>query len=212
MTPAKQKLEQSFSPGMEQLTMSLYEADVDFDVSFEHLDPARIAILPYNGLESMDAPLYSVAVRFADGVDGEALVQNFLSRTGFRTFVGLPDEQGQLRSLAYTSLGVTSMKGLGSLFIPLLIAALIVLNTMMGAVYERLREIGEARLVGDREQRASDRPGEQARGGEGLSEGRAAGPGVHMNGCSVRCATGCEVWPTSRPRPVHGHTPVICTA
>ena len=148
LTPAKQKFEQNFMPGMEQLTMSLYEADVDFDVSFEHLDPARIAILPYNVLESMDAPLYSVAVRFADSVDGEALVQNFLSRTGFRTFVGLPDEQGQLRSLAYTSLGVTSMEGLGSLFIPMLIAALIVLNTMMGAVYERFREIGVYSSVG----------------------------------------------------------------
>jgi hypothetical protein len=89
-----------------------------------------------------------VAVRFDDGVDGEGLVQGFLSRAGFRIFVGLPDEAGQLRSLAYTSLGVTSMEGLGALFIPMLIAALIVLNTMMGAVYERFREIGVYSSVG----------------------------------------------------------------
>lgn len=148
LTPAKQKFEQNFMPGMEQLTMSLYNADVDFDVSFEHLDPERIAILPYSVLESMDAPLYSVAVRFGEGVDGEELVQAFLSRTGFRIFVGLPDEDGQLHSLAFTSLGVTSIEGLGSLFIPMLIAALIVLNTMMGAVYERFREIGVYSSVG----------------------------------------------------------------
>ena len=148
LTPAKQNFAQNFMPGMEQLTMSLYNADVDFDVSFEHLDPGRIVILPYNVLESMDAELYSVAVRFDEGVDGEGLVQSFLSRAGFRIFVGLPDEAGQLRSLAYTSLGVTSMEGLGALFIPMLIAALIVLNTMMGAVYERFREIGVYSSVG----------------------------------------------------------------
>jgi hypothetical protein len=148
LTPAKQNFAQNFMPGMEQLTTSLYNSDVDFDVSFEHLDPGRIAILPYSALESMDAKLYSVAVRFDDGVDGEGLVQGFLSRAGFRIFVGLPDEAGQLRSLAYTSLGVTSMEGLGALFIPMLIAALIVLNTMMGAVYERFREIGVYSSVG----------------------------------------------------------------
>jgi len=87
-------------------------------------------------------------VRFAEGVDGEALVQSFLSRTGFRFFVGLPDTDGKLRTLAYTSLGVTSMEGFGALLIPMLIAALIVLNTMMGAVYERFREIGVYSSVG----------------------------------------------------------------
>ena len=148
LTPAKQQFAQNFMPGMEQLTMTLYNADVDFDVSFEHLDPERIVVLPYSVLESMDAPLYSVAVRFDEGVDGQGLVQGFLSRAGFRIFVGLPDEAGQLRSMAYTSLGVTSMKGLGALFIPMLIAALIVLNTMMGAVYERFREIGVYSSVG----------------------------------------------------------------
>ena len=148
LTPAKQNFAQNFMPGMEQLTMSLYNSDVDFDVSFEHLDPGRVVILPYSVLESMDAPLYSVAVRFDEGVDGEGLVQSFLSRAGFRIFVGLPDEAGRLRSLAYTSLGVTSMEGLGALFIPMLIAALIVLNTMMGAVYERFREIGVYSSVG----------------------------------------------------------------
>jgi len=40
------------------------------------------------------------------------------------------------------------MEGMGALVIPLLIAALIVLNTMMGAVYERFREIGVYSSVG----------------------------------------------------------------
>ena len=42
----------------------------------------------------------------------------------------------------YSSLGMTSFSGMSNLFIPMLIASLIVLNTMMGSVYERFREIG----------------------------------------------------------------------
>jgi hypothetical protein len=43
---------------------------------------------------------------------------------------------------------MTSFSGMGNLFIPILIAALIVLNTMLGAVYERVREIGIYSAVG----------------------------------------------------------------
>jgi hypothetical protein len=148
LTPAKQQFAQNFIPGMEQLMMSLVDVDVDLDVSFEHLEPGRIVVLPYRALESMDAPLYSIGIRFDEEVNGEQLVQRFLSRTGFRFFVGLPTEDGEMKTLAYTSLGTTSMEGLGALFIPMLIAALIVLNTMMGAVYERFREVGVYSSVG----------------------------------------------------------------
>lgn len=149
LTPAKQKATQGLMPGMTAMVMMVSRfANLDMDLGFEHLDPKRVPILPYRVLESMDCPLYSVAIRFDEGIDGEALVQRFLSRTGFRFFVGLPDGEGGMRTLAYTSLGVTSMEGFGALIIPMLIAALIVLNTMMGAVYERFREIGVYSSVG----------------------------------------------------------------
>ncbi|MEW6755360.1 MAG: FtsX-like permease family protein, partial [Candidatus Latescibacterota bacterium] len=45
-------------------------------------------------------------------------------------------------------LGTTSFSGMANLFVPILIAALIVLNTMMGSVYERFREIGIYSSVG----------------------------------------------------------------
>ena len=48
----------------------------------------------------------------------------------------------------YSSIGMTSFSGMGNLFVPILIAALIVLNTMLGAVYERVREIGIYSSVG----------------------------------------------------------------
>ena len=49
---------------------------------------------------------------------------------------------------SYTSMGMTNVEGLGALIIPMFIAALIVLNAMMGAVYERFREIGIYSSVG----------------------------------------------------------------
>jgi hypothetical protein len=48
----------------------------------------------------------------------------------------------------YSAIGMTSFSGMGNLFIPILIASLIVLNTMLGAVYERVREIGIYSSVG----------------------------------------------------------------
>ena len=50
--------------------------------------------------------------------------------------------------MALSSVGLTAVQGLGALAIPALVAALIVLNAMLGAVYERLREIGIYSSVG----------------------------------------------------------------
>ncbi|MEE2658947.1 MAG: FtsX-like permease family protein [Candidatus Latescibacterota bacterium] len=150
MTPAKEQFEQFNMPGMDVMflmnEMMLFEADVD--IGYEHQAAARLAILPYRELESMGAELMSVAVRFDDDTDAEALIQSYLSRAAFRLFVGMPDDEGELRTFAYTAFGSTSAEGFGALVIPMLIAALIVLNTMMGAVYERFREIGVYSSVG----------------------------------------------------------------
>ena len=90
----------------------------------------------------------SVAARFDEGVDARGLIESYLSRSGFRLFVGMPDDAGVMRTYSYSSIGATTLEGLGALVIPLLIASLIVLNTMMGAVYERFREIAVYSSVG----------------------------------------------------------------
>jgi len=71
------------------------------------------------------------------------LVKKFMSRVGMTIFVS----DGESVT-AYSSMGLSSFSGLGNLFIPILIAALIVLNTMMGSVHERFREIGIYSSVG----------------------------------------------------------------
>ena len=54
------------------------------------------------------------------------------------------DDDEKLEAWSFTSIGVTSIEGLSSLIMP----AIIVLHTMMGAVYERFREIGVYSSVG----------------------------------------------------------------
>ena len=66
-----------------------------------------------------------------------------MSRVALTVFVGERDNV-----TVYSSIGATSLGGLANLAIPILIAALIVLNTMLGSVYERFREIGIFSSVG----------------------------------------------------------------
>ncbi len=48
----------------------------------------------------------------------------------------------------FSAIGATSSQGLVNIIIPILIAALIVLNTMLGSVYERVKEIGIFSSIG----------------------------------------------------------------
>ena len=111
---------------------------------FIHLEPQHVVIVPYQTLIEAGGSLRSIAVRFPGATDGQALVEDYLTRVAVTLFVGSPDG----RVTALSSVGLTAVQGLGVLAIPALVAALIVLNAMMGAVYERLREIGIYSSVG----------------------------------------------------------------
>ena len=124
------------------------EAEVYEVRPFVHLDPANVLILPYETLKVAFGDLRSVAIRFDEGAPARDLIEEFLQRISGTIFAGLPDEEGRIDVVSFTSVGHTSVEGLAALVVPMLIAALIVLNTMMGAVYERFREIGIYSSVG----------------------------------------------------------------
>ena len=111
---------------------------------FIHLKPHHVVLMPYQTLAEAGGSLRSVAVRFPAATDGQALVEDYLTRVAATLFVGSP--KGEVTALS--SVGLTAVKGLGALAIPALVAALIVLNAMMGAVHERLREISIYSSVG----------------------------------------------------------------
>ena len=118
---------------------------------FVHLEPANTLLVPYRTLRNIGSgnPLQSVAVRFQEGVDERAEIEQFLSRLAVTLFAGIRETGDDFVKVSiYSSLGMTSLSGMANLFVPILIAALIVLNTMMGSVYERFREIGIYSSVG----------------------------------------------------------------
>ena len=118
---------------------------------FSHLEPANVLIIPYHLLRNVGSgnPLQSVAVRFDEDVDEREHIEKLLSRLAVTLFAGIREEGDEkIQVSVYSSLGVTGLSGLANLLIPILIASLIVINTMMGSVYERFREIGIYSSVG----------------------------------------------------------------
>ena len=92
----------------------------------------------------LGSTLRSIALARFDSREGLLEeVEDFVARVAVPLFVGV---DGQVR--VFTSMGSASLSGMSNLFVPLLIAALIVLNTMLGAVYERSAEIGVYSSVG----------------------------------------------------------------
>ena len=117
--------------------------------AFEHLKMDNVLIVPYRTLREVGGSLRSVAVKFNEGVEVVGLIENFISRLAVTLFAGIKNEEtGRIDVSVYSSLGLTTFRGLTNLFIPMLIAALIVLNTMMGAVHERFREVSIYSSVG----------------------------------------------------------------
>ena len=118
-----------------------------------HLTPDSIAILPYEVVMNQGGTLRSVAVnmepqendpKLLGAIDKlDLIMAPLMNRIALDFFVGRDKD-----TYLYSSIGMTSFSGMGNLFVPILIAALIVLNTMLGAVYERVREIGIYSSVG----------------------------------------------------------------
>ncbi len=118
-----------------------------------HLTPDSIAILPYEVVMNQGGTLRSVAVSMEPGEDDpkmlgaidklDLIMAPLMNRIALDFFVGRDKD-----TYLYSSIGMTSFSGMGNLFVPILIAALIVLNTMLGAVYERVREISIYSSVG----------------------------------------------------------------
>ncbi len=140
--------DESVMPASFSMTRTFTEMDIEVFMSTiqasEHLPSRNVLVLPYRQTLDLNGSTRSVAVSgFADEDQLRGAVEAFMSRVLLAVFVGMEDGVE-----VYSSLGATSVSGLANLIIPVLIAAFLVLNTMMGAVFERFREIGVYSAVG----------------------------------------------------------------
>jgi len=122
-----------------------------------HLSPDQVIFVPFDTAVNLGAEVESVAIGFETGEAGKQTpaqakataeevkraadqvrqtLWDLMPRLGFNLYGGT---ENMIRK--WSAIGRTSISGMGDLVIPILIAALIVLNTMLGAVYERVKEI-----------------------------------------------------------------------
>jgi|GEM_PF-712319 len=127
------------------------------------VDMAALAFMPDGLAAKFDARPFTVSVRFPENDEGKIKtnlwdeVSLFLSVARAKFYVGTkeavkPDEEAEqvIRPGIYYigSSYRTSIGGMSRLFIPLLIAGSIILNTMLGTVYERKYEIAVYNAIG----------------------------------------------------------------
>ncbi len=136
-----------------EVTMELTEVEMEalesgedvraFQSRYQHAPWEGTVILPYRTLLSAGGALKSVAVGGSPERFTRAAVQAMGDRFGLSLFSGEDDG-----TYLYNASDAISYSGLPHIIVPLLIATLIVLNTMIGSVYERRREIAIYTSVG----------------------------------------------------------------
>jgi len=101
-----------------------------------HLASDSVLVVPYDFVINAGGTVRSVAIGMPDAKTVDKHMRDLMERIELNIYAG---EDG--RTFLVSAVGATSFTGTADLIIPILIAAAIVLNTMLGSVYERVREI-----------------------------------------------------------------------
>ncbi|MBV9851636.1 MAG: M28 family peptidase [Armatimonadetes bacterium] len=110
---------------------------------YQHLDPNNVLFVPYSTLINMGGDVRSVAVNFGDTATTASELKRLMPRLDLNIYAGEGGENHR-----FSSIGASQTQGLLTIIIPLLIAGLIVLNTMLGSVFERVKEIAIFSSIG----------------------------------------------------------------
>jgi hypothetical protein len=121
---------------------------------YTHLEPDQVFFVPYQTATNMGAELRSIAIDFADRAQVLQRLNPLMHRLGLNLYAGeitnanAPDPKDRGHVERYSSIAATSSRGLELVFLPILIASLIVLNTMLNSVLERVKEISIFSSIG----------------------------------------------------------------
>ena len=116
-----------------------------YESRYEHISGARTVIIPANTLLAAGGALKAVAIKTGKNKPDDVNhgILNLGHRFGMLIFSGTTSG-----TYLYYASNFISYSGLSTILIPIGIAVLIVLNTMIGSVYERRSEIGVYTSVG----------------------------------------------------------------
>ena len=108
-----------------------------FQSLYKHIPFDQTVIIPYETLISLGGNLKSIALKYKNKSDNHESTYEMVDRFGLWLFSG--EKTGVFLYNASDSLDYS---GVPNILIPILISIFIVLNTMIGSVQERKREIG----------------------------------------------------------------------
>ncbi len=115
----------------------------EFQSRYQHIAGDLTLIVPYRFLLAAGGQLKGVAVHPRNPDTIQDTARDLIDRFGLSLFSGEPDG-----TFLYHASDSMSYSGVPNIIIPLIISIFIVLNTMIGSVYERKREIGIYTSVG----------------------------------------------------------------
>ncbi|MFH2218604.1 MAG: FtsX-like permease family protein [Pseudomonadota bacterium] len=114
-----------------------------FQGRYQHVPGELTVILPYRTLLAAGGHFKGAAVRFGSAAQLSAVARDLVDRFGLTLFSGEPGG-----TFLYHASDTINYSGVPNILIPIIISVFIVLNTMIGSVYERKREIGIYTSVG----------------------------------------------------------------
>jgi ABC-type antimicrobial peptide transport system permease subunit len=110
-------------------------------------DPGSVLIVPASFALGIGAELRSVGIGLRDYAATERVMADLMPRIGLNLYAGVSGERGPVIK-QFSTVAATKSRGFEYVVIPVLIAVMIVLNTMIASVLERQREIGIFSAVG----------------------------------------------------------------
>jgi len=116
--------------------------------SYLHMDANALLLLPYQKVLMMGGSTRSIAAGFEKTQNPEQQLNDLMQRAAVGIFGATRNDQGKLEAKLYSSVESTSYEGFAALLVPILIAAAIIANTMLGSVFERTKEIGIYSAIG----------------------------------------------------------------
>ena len=113
---------------------------------YTHLEPDQVFFIPYQTATNQGAELRSIGIDFGNPKQVIEDLKPLMRRLGLNLYAGQilhPEIDGPTRGHIdrFSSIAATNSHGMELVFFPILIASLIVLNTMLGSVFERVHEI-----------------------------------------------------------------------
>ncbi|MFH1092474.1 MAG: ABC transporter permease, partial [Pseudomonadota bacterium] len=137
---------EELSPVTSEIEMAAIETGEDvraFQCRYQHVPGELTIIIPYQTLMAAGGQLKEIAVKPFSGIAMDRMAVDLVDRFRLALFIGEPGG-----TYLYTASDTLSYSGVPNILIPMAIAVFIVLNTMIGSVYERKREIGIYTSIG----------------------------------------------------------------